>query len=59
MLEKEHIFLKKEEKNYNYELNDLSLAEMEKQHIKLVLEKVNWDKKNRNDSWYFKADTLC
>ncbi|MDR3609529.1 MAG: sigma-54 dependent transcriptional regulator [Ignavibacteriaceae bacterium] len=50
VLEKEYILLKKDEniknKDVKSEINNatLSLAAIEKSHIKLVLEKVNWDK---------------
>jgi two-component system, NtrC family, response regulator AtoC len=50
VLEKEYILLKKDDniknKDVKSEINNatLSLAAIEKSHIKLVLEKVNWDK---------------
>ena len=45
VMEKEHIFLNGEEKNHDYSPQDLTLAAMEKVHIKFVLDQVNWDKK--------------
>ena len=45
VLEREHILLNGEEKSYDYQLQDLTLSAMEKEHIKHVLDKVNWDKK--------------
>jgi DNA-binding NtrC family response regulator len=45
VLEKEHIFLNGKENNHDSPLQDLTIAAMEKEHIKLVLDKVNWDKK--------------
>jgi DNA-binding NtrC family response regulator len=46
VLEKEYILLKKDEvvKNEKINVSNLSLAEIEKLHIQLVLEEVNWDK---------------
>jgi len=46
VMEKEYILLKKNEILINEEVNraHLSLADIEKSHIKLVLEEVNWDK---------------
>ena len=46
VMEKEYILLKKNEIVVNEEVNKahLSLADIEKSHIKLVLEEVNWDK---------------
>jgi DNA-binding NtrC family response regulator len=46
VMEKEYILLKNNEIVINEEVNKahLSLADIEKSHIKLVLEEVNWDK---------------
>ena len=46
VLEKEYILLKKDEdvKNEKVNVSNLSLAEIEKSHIQLVLDEVNWDK---------------
>jgi DNA-binding NtrC family response regulator len=44
VLEKEHILLE-EHRNADVNPRDLSLAAIEKEHIKYVLDKVNWDKK--------------
>ncbi len=46
VLEKENILLRKSNSadEYNYDRPNLSLAEVEKYHIQLVLDNVNWDK---------------
>lgn len=46
VMEKEYILLKKNEIGTDEEVNKahLSLADIEKSHIKLVLEEVKWDK---------------
>jgi DNA-binding NtrC family response regulator len=50
VLEKDYILLKEPsyEKNGSSDLTKMSLAEMEKKHIKLVLDSVKWDKQRAN-----------
>ncbi len=45
VLEKEYLFLRNSKNNIDYSgKENMSLVDIEKEHIQLILKKVNWDK---------------